>query len=134
MFRTKPVVEQNIKVMSSLKNRVLLLGNLGKDPEIRNLENGKKVTRFTLATTEEYKNSDGKKVKETTWHNIVAWNGTADIAARYLKKGGQVAVEGRLAYRSYEDKGGVNRNITEVVIHDILFLKSGKEEVQVRGE
>ena len=112
--------------MNSLKNRVNLIGNLGQDPETKNLENGKKVTRFTLATGDEFKNADGQKVKETTWHNIVAWNGLADVAARYLKKGGQVAVEGRIVYRSYEDKNGATRYITEIVINEMLMLRSQK--------
>jgi len=120
--------------MNSLRNRVYLIGNLGQNPETKNLENGKKLTRFTLATTEEFKNADGQKVKETTWHNIVAWNGTADLAGKYLRKGRQVAVEGRLAYRSYEDKNGVTKYITEVVINELLFLQSGKEQVQEKEE
>ena len=120
--------------MNSLRNRVYLIGNLGTNPETKNLENGKKVTKFTLATSEEFKNSEGQKVKETTWHNIVAWNGTADLAGKYLRKGRQVAVEGRLAYRSYEDKNGVTKYITEIVINELLFLQSGKEQVQEKDE
>ena len=120
--------------MNSLRNRVYLIGNLGQNPETKNLENGKKLARFTLATTEEFKNSDGQKVKETTWHNIVAWNGTADLAGKYLRKGRQVAVEGRLVYRSYEDKNGVTKYVTEVVINELLFLQSGKEQVQGKDE
>lgn len=111
-----------------------LIGNLGQNPEMKNLENGKKLARFTLATTEEFKNSDGQKVKETTWHNIVAWNGTADLAGKYLRKGRQVAVEGRLVYKSYEDKNGVTKYVTEVVINELLFLQSGKEQVQGKDE
>ena len=113
--------------MNSLRNRVNLIGNLGQDPEIKNLENGKKETRFTLATSEEFKNSEGQKVKETTWHNIVAWNGLADVTGRYLKKGRQIAVEGRIAHRSYEDKNGATRNVTEIIINDLLMLRSTKE-------
>ncbi len=114
--------------MNSLKNRVNLIGNLGQDPETKNLENGKKVTRFTLATSDEYKNAEGQKVKETTWHNIVAWNGLADVAGRYLKKGVQVAVEGRIVYRNYEDKNGATRYITEIVINEMLMLRSQKAQ------
>jgi single-strand DNA-binding protein len=116
--------------MSSLRNRVNLIGNLGQNPEIKNLDGGKKVTHFTLATSEEFKNADGQKVKETTWHNIVAWNGTADLAGRYLKKGGQVAVEGRIAYRTYEDKNGATKHITEIIAHELLFLNSSKESAK----
>jgi single-strand DNA-binding protein len=114
--------------MNSLKNRVTLIGNLGQDPETKTTETGKKVTHFTLATKDGYKNADGQKVSETTWHNIVAWNGLADIAGKFLKKGKEVAVEGRIVYRSYEDKKGVTKNITEIVLNDLILLRSGKEQ------
>ncbi|MDO9340308.1 MAG: single-stranded DNA-binding protein [Bacteroidales bacterium] len=114
--------------MNSLKNRVTLIGNLGQDPETKTTETGKKVTHFTLATDDGYKNSDGQKVNETTWHNIVAWNGLADIAGKYLKKGRQVAVEGRIVYRTYEDKKGATKNITEIVLNDLILLRSGKDQ------
>jgi single-strand DNA-binding protein len=113
--------------MNSLKNRVTLIGNLGQDPETKTTESGKKVTHFTLATDDGYKNSEGQKISETTWHNIVAWNGLADIAGRYLKKGRQVAVEGRIVYRSFEDKKGTTKYITEIVLNDLILLRSGKE-------
>ena len=113
--------------MNSIKNRAILIGNLGQDPETKTIENGKKVAHFTLATDDGYKNSDGQKVSETTWHNIVAWNGLADIAGRFLKKGNQVAVEGRIAYRTYEDKKGVTKNITEIVLNDIILLRNGEK-------
>jgi single-strand DNA-binding protein len=114
--------------MNSLKNRVTLIGNLGQDPETKTTETGKKVTHFTLATKDGYKNAEGQKVSETTWHNIVAWNGLADIAGKFLKKGKEVAVEGRIVYRSYEDKKGVTKNITEIVLNDLILLRSGKEQ------
>jgi single-strand DNA-binding protein len=114
--------------MNSLRNRVTLIGNLGQDPEIKTTETGKKVTHFTLATDDGYKNSDGQKISETTWHNIVAWNGLADIAGKFLKKGRQVAVEGRIVYRSYEDKKGATKYITEIVLNDLLLLRSGKDQ------
>jgi single-strand DNA-binding protein len=117
---------KNRKTMNAMRNKVLLIGNLGQDPEIKTLESGKKVARFTLATNESYKNSEGQKVEETTWHNIVAWNGLADTASRFLKKGREVAVEGKLVYRSYEDKKGVTKYITEIVLNDLLLLRSGK--------
>ena len=78
--------------MNSLRNRVQLIGNLGQDPETKTLDNGKKVTHFTLATDDSYKNSEGQKISEPTWHNIVAWNGLAEVAEKYLKKGREVAV------------------------------------------
>jgi single-strand DNA-binding protein len=114
--------------MNSLKNRVTLIGNLGQDPEIKTTETGKKVTHFTLATNDGYKNADGQKISETTWHNIVAWNGLADIAGRFLKKGKEVAVEGRIVYRSYEDKKGATKYITEIVLNDLILLRSGKDQ------
>jgi len=112
--------------MNSLRNRAFLIGNLGQDPEIKTRENGKKVTHFTLATHDGYKNADGQKIEETTWHNIVAWNGLAETASRFLRKGREVAVEGRIVYRTYEDKKGVTKYITEIVLNEILFLNSSK--------
>ena len=114
--------------MNSLKNRVTLIGNLGQDPETKTTETGKKVTHFTLATKDGYKNADGQKVSETTWHNIVAWNGLADIAGKYLKKGKEVAVEGRIVYRTYEDKKGATKYITEIVLNDLILLRSAKDQ------
>jgi len=112
--------------MNSLKNRVTLIGNLGMDPEVKTTETGKKFTHFTLATNDGYKSADGQKVNETTWHNIVAWNGLAETAGKFLKKGKEVAVEGRIVYRTYEDKKGVTKNITEIVLNDLILLRSGK--------
>jgi len=114
--------------MNSLKNRVILIGNLGQDPDTKTTESGKKVAHFTLATDDGYKNTDGQKISETTWHNVVAWNGLAEIAGKFLKKGRQVAVEGRLVYRSFEDKKGVTKNITEIVLNDIVLLGTGKSK------
>ncbi len=116
----------NTKVMNSLRNKVMLVGNLGQDPEIRTLETGNKVVNFTLATKDNYKNSEGQKINETTWHNIVAWNGLAEIASRYLKKGNEVFVEGRIVYRTYEDKKGTTRYVTDIVLNDLLLLRSGR--------
>jgi len=127
LSRNLTYVKLKLKVMNSLKNRVTLIGNLGQDPETKTTESGKKVTNFTLATDDGYKNSDGQKVSETTWHNIVAWNGLADIAGRFLKKGRQVAVEGRIVYRTYEDKKGVTKYITEIVLNDLILLRNAKE-------
>lgn len=117
-----------LEIMNALKNRVQLIGNLGMDPESKTLDSGKKFVKFTLATSESYKNADGKKVEETTWHNIVAWNGLADIAGKYLKKGHQVAIEGKIVYRTYEDKNKVTKYFTEIVANDLLMLKSPKEK------
>lgn len=112
--------------MNALRNRVQLIGNLGQDPEIKTLDGGKKVAKFTMATNESYKNSEGQKIEETTWHNIVAWNGLAERASKFLKKGHEVCVEGRIVYRTYEDKKGVTKNVTDIVLNNLLFLKSPK--------
>ncbi|MBN2610976.1 MAG: single-stranded DNA-binding protein [Bacteroidales bacterium] len=109
--------------MNNLRNRVQLIGNLGMNPEVKNLEGGKKVAKFSIATTETYKGSDGKKVSETQWHNIVAWGGLADIAEKYLQKGSEVAVEGKLTHRAYDDKDGNKKFFTEIVLNDILMLR-----------
>lgn len=113
--------------MNSLVNRVTLIGNLGQDPETKTTDSGKKMVHFTLATKDGYKGADGQRVNETTWHNIVAWNGLADIAGKYLKKGREVAVEGRIVYRSYEDKKGVTKYITEIVLNDLILLRNGEK-------
>ncbi len=120
--------------MNNLRNRVQLIGNLGQDPEIKDLENGKKVVHFTIATNDAYKSNDGQKVEETTWHNIVAWNGLAEIAAKFLKKGREVAVDGRLVYRSYEDKKGVTKYITEIVLNEMLLLRSSARTDEAKEE
>lgn len=112
--------------MNNLKNRVNLIGNLGIDPEVKELESGKKIAKISLATSETYKNSNGDKVKNTEWHNLVAWGPRANFAEKYLKKGHEVAVEGKLTHRSYDDEKGNKRYITEIVVNDILMLRSSK--------
>lgn len=113
--------------MINLRNSVSLIGNLGMDPEIKTLDNGKKLARFTLATSESYRNSEGKQIKETQWHQVVAWGGSATIAEKFLKKGKEIALNGRLTHRSYEDKNGTTRYFTEVVVNDIVLLGSGQK-------
>ncbi len=108
--------------MSTLKNKVQLIGNLGNDPEIVTLESGRKLAKFSMATNDSYRNNKGEKVTETQWHNVVAWGKTADIIESYLAKGKEVAVEGKLNTRSYEDKQGVKRYITEVVCQELLMM------------
>jgi single-strand DNA-binding protein len=108
--------------MNTLRNRVVLIGHLGANPETKKLESGKEVARFSLATTESYKNDKGEKVSETQWHNIVAWGKVAEIAGKFLEKGKEVAVEGRLVTRNYDDKEGVKRYVTEVVLSDLLLI------------
>lgn len=103
-------------------NKVLLLGNLGKDPEVQTLEGNIKVAKFTLATTEGYKDENGQVHSQTEWHNIVLWRGLSELAEKYLKKGSMVHVEGKNRTRSYEDKQGVKRYVTEVVGEEIIML------------
>jgi single-strand DNA-binding protein len=108
--------------MSTLRNKVQLIGNVGNEPEITNLESGKKVAKFSIATNESYKDSKGEKVTNTQWHNIVAWGKIAEIVEKYVGKGKEVALEGKLTSRSYETKEGEKRYVTEVVVDEILLL------------
>jgi len=108
--------------MNSLRNKVQLIGNLGNDPEIINLESGKTLAKFTIATNESYKNAKGEKVTDTQWHNIVAWGKTAQIVEKYVNKGKKIAIEGKLTSRSYDDKDGNKRYITEIVCNELLML------------
>ena len=108
--------------MSTLKNKVQLIGNVGNEPEITNLESGNKVAKFSIATNESYKDSKGEKVTNTQWHNIVAWGKIAEIVEKYVGKGKEVALEGKLTSRSYETKEGEKRYVTEVVVDEILLL------------
>ncbi|MAW96173.1 MULTISPECIES: single-stranded DNA-binding protein [unclassified Leeuwenhoekiella] len=108
--------------MSTLRNKVQLIGNLGNDPEIVNLESGKKLAKFSIATNETYKNNKGERVTDTQWHNVVAWGKTAEIVENYVTKGKEIAIEGKLTSRSYETKQGEKRYITEIVCDELLML------------
>lgn len=108
--------------MYALKNKVQLIGNLGNAPEIRNTENGKKLARFSVATNETYKNQKGEKITETQWHNLIAWGKLADLAEKFLSKGSEVAIEGKLMSRTYTDKEGNKKYITEVQVNELLML------------
>lgn len=110
--------------MSNLKNNVRLMGNLGNAPEIKTIAENKKLAKFSMATNETYKNEKGEKVTETYWHNIVVWGNLAGIAEKYLNKGSEVAIEGKLTNRSYTDKDGIKRYHTEIVANEILMLGS----------
>lgn len=103
-------------------NKVILVGNLGKDPEVRHLENGRAVANFSLATSETYKNKQGERVTNTEWHNVVLWTPLAEVAERFLKKGGQVYIEGKLTTRSWDDQDGNKRYTTEVVGRELTML------------
>ena len=114
--------------MSGSVNKVILVGNLGKDPEIRHLENGATVANFSIATSENYKDrKTGEKVSQTEWHNIVAWRGLAEIAEKYLKKGQKVYIEGKLKTRTWQDQDGNNRYSTEVITDNLTMLGSGNQ-------
>ncbi len=110
--------------MSTLKNKVQLIGHVGNDPEIKNLEGDRKVANLTLATNEVYRNDKGEKVEETQWHRVTAWGKTAEIIEKYVTKGKEVAIEGKLVHRSYEDKNGEKKYITDVVVNELLLLGS----------
>ena len=110
--------------MNALRNKVQLIGNLGMAPEIKVLDGNKKLAKMSIATNESYKNAKGELVKETQWHNLIAWGKTADIIEKHLKKGSEVAVEGKLINRNYIDKEGTKRYITEIQINELLLLGS----------
>ena len=110
--------------MNTLRNRVQLIGNLGANPEVKQFDGGKKMARFSLATTESYKNDKGEKIKETQWHNLVAWDKLAGLVETYLTKGNEIAVEGKLMTRSWQDKNGQKRYITEIVMNEMVMLKT----------
>ena len=110
--------------MNNLRNKVQLIGNLGQNPEVKELNGGKKVVKFSLATNETYKNKAGEKVTDTQWHNLVAWGRNAEVIEKYLKKGSEVAIEGKLLNRNYTDKEGVKRYVTEIQISELLMLGS----------
>ena len=115
--------------MNALRNKVQLIGNVGNAPEIKTLENGKKMARFSVATNEIYRNAKGEKVKETQWHNLVAWGKLAELTEKYFTKGKEVAIEGKLINRSYNDKDGNKKYISEIQVNEILLIgaKTGTE-------
>ena len=108
--------------MNGLKNKVQLIGNLGNAPEIKNTESGKKLAKFSIATNETYYNAKGEKVVETQWHNLIAWGKVADLVEKYLTKGTEVAIEGKLMNNNFTDKDGNKKYYTEVQVHELLLL------------
>ena len=108
--------------MTNLRNSVKLIGHLGKDPEVRTFESGKRVAKFTLATTDSFKNQKGEKVQDTQWHNLVIWGKLADVAEQCLKKGSEVAIEGKLVHKVYETSAGEKRFTTEISVNEMLML------------
>ena len=113
--------------MQALKNKVQLIGNIGNQPEVKTMESGKKFARFSVATSETYRNAKGEKVTETQWHNIVCWGKLAEIVEKYLTKGKEVALEGKLVNRSYNDKEGNKKYICEVQASELLLLGTRSE-------
>ena len=110
--------------MNSLRNKVQLIGNLGNDPEVVILESGRTLAKFSVATNETYKNAEGEKVTDTQWHNVVVRGGLVKVVEGYVQKGQEIAIEGKLTSRSYDDKDGVTRYITEVLCNELLLLGS----------
>lgn len=108
--------------MNTMKNRVQLIGNVGNDPEIKQFDGGKKLANLTLATNDYYTNDKGEKVAQTEWHRISAWGKTADLIEQYVTKGKEIAIDGKLTHRSYEDKNGEKRYITEVLANEVMLL------------
>lgn len=108
--------------MNTLRNRVQLIGHLGAAPEVKTIIGGKKVAKLVLATNEVYKNQKGEKITETTWHNLTAWGANADIIEKYLQKGSEIAIEGKLRHNTYTDKEGIKRYATDIEIQELLML------------
>jgi single-strand DNA-binding protein len=104
------------------------MGHLGQNPEVRTTPTGKKVASFSLATNESYTDTNGEKVTETMWHNLVAWGRQADIAEKYLEKGKEICIEGKISNRNYVDKNGQKKYITEIIVADILMLGSKEKK------
>lgn len=112
--------------MNQLKNSVRLIGNLGQNPDVKELKNGRLMAKFSIATSESYKDEDGNKVTETYWHNLIAWGKPAEIVSKFLKKGSEVAIEGKLTNNSYTDKDGNKRYSTQVVVNELMMV--GKKD------
>lgn len=110
--------------MNSLRNKVQLIGNLGQNPEVRTFDNGKVMAKFSLATSESYRDSSGKKILETQWHNIVAWGPIVKTIEKYLVKGSEIALEGKLMHKVYDDKEGNKKYFTEVLMNDMVLLRA----------
>ncbi|HEX2613187.1 MAG TPA: single-stranded DNA-binding protein [Fibrobacteria bacterium] len=113
--------------MASL-NKVMLIGNLGKDPEVRTIPSGAKVANFPIATSESYTGKDGNRVEKTEWHNIVMWRGLAEVAEKYLKKGNPVFIEGKLQTRSWDDQNGQKKYMTEIIADNMTMLGGRRSE------
>lgn len=113
--------------MKNLRNKVQLIGFLGQDVELKKLTTGSSLAKFSIGTSETYKDAKGERVTETQWHNIIIWGKLAEVVAEYTTKGSEIALEGKLVTRTYDDKDGNKRYVTEVVANDVLFLNSAKK-------
>ncbi len=113
--------------MSTIKNCVRLIGNIGNEPEIKTFGSQKKMAKLSLATNESYKNEKGERVTDTQWHNLIAWGSAASLIEKYVKKGQEIAIEGKLTTRQYTDKDGAKRYVTEVLVNEVLLL--GQKQV-----
>lgn len=114
--------------MNNLKNSVRLIGRIGQNPEVKEMSNGKKLTKFSIAINESYKNSAGERVTDTQWHNITAWGKQAELAEKLLKKGSEIALEGKLNNNSYVDKDGVKRYTTDIILNEFSLVGAKKED------
>lgn len=108
--------------MSNLRNSVRLVGHLGSEPEVKTTTGNKKLAKVSIATNSSYKNDKGEKIEETQWHNLVMWDKTADLAEKFLHKGSEISIEGKLSSRVYTDNAGVKKYFTEVIVNEILLL------------
>ena len=109
--------------MNNLRNKVQLIGHVGNDPEIKTFEGGKKLATISLATNDQFKNAKGENIERTEWHRLTAWGATAELIEKFVTKGKEIAIEGKLTHRTYDDKFGEKRYITEVTINDLLLLR-----------
>jgi len=112
--------------MSNLRNKVQLIGHVGNAPEVINLESGKKLVKLTMATNEKYTNAKGDKVEDTQWHNLVVWSKLTSVVENYVQKGDEIAIEGKLTNKSYDDKEGNKRYVSEIVVNELLMLGGKK--------
>jgi single-strand DNA-binding protein len=108
--------------MNAMRNKVQLIGHVGQEPEVKTFDGGKKVANITIATNDYYINDKGDKIEQTEWHKVTAWGKVAEIIEKYVTKGKEIAIDGQLTYRSYDDKEGIKRYITEIVANEILLL------------
>ncbi len=114
-------------------NKVMLIGNLGKDPEVQTLEGGIVVAKFSLATTESYKDDKGETHSQTEWHSIVAWRSLAEVAGKYLRKGSTIYLEGKLKTRSFEDKTGAKKYVTEIIADNLIMLGNNQGKIELKN-